>query len=79
MSIEIAYDITMDEARRRTHVLEALGNDWDPIEALQGEEQANDMLYSGLDEQQLRIYKELATAGILPFRSDDDLTKPVKR
>ena len=27
--LDFAYDLTLDEARRRTAVLEAIGDDWD--------------------------------------------------
>jgi hypothetical protein len=35
------------------------------------EEKAYDMLYSGLDEDQQRIYDELVSAGVLPDRAVD--------
>ena len=61
----------LDEARRRTAVLEAIGDDWDPIAVLAEEEKAYDMLYSDLDEEQQRIYDELVSAGVLPDRTVD--------
>jgi hypothetical protein len=64
-----AYDLTLDEARRRTAVLEAVGDDWDPVEVLAEEERAWDMLYSGLDDDQQRIYDDLVSAGVLPDRA----------
>ena len=57
--LDFAYDLTLDEARRRTAVLEAIGDDWDPVAVLAEEEKAYDMLYSDLDEEQQRIYDEL--------------------
>ena len=69
--LAFAYDITLDEARRRAAVLEAIGDDWDPIRALAEEELAWDMLYSGLDDDQQRIYDELVSAGVLPDRAVD--------
>lgn len=66
---DFAYDLTLDEARRRSAVLEALGDDWDPVAVLAEEERAYDMLYSNLDDEQQRIYDELVEAGILPDRS----------
>ncbi|RMI28918.1 DUF6400 family protein [Nocardia stercoris] len=63
-----AYDLTMDEARRRLAVVAALGDDFDPVRALEQEELAYDMLYSGLDAEQQRIYDHLVHAGILPDR-----------
>jgi hypothetical protein len=32
--------LTLDEARRRTAILEAVGDDWDPVEMLAEEERA---------------------------------------
>jgi hypothetical protein len=64
-----AYDLTLDEVRRRTAVLEAIGADWDPSEVLAEEERAYAMLYSGLDAQQQRIYDDLVAAGVLPDRA----------
>ena len=32
--LDFAYDLTLDEARRRTAVLAAIGDDWDPIAVL---------------------------------------------
>ena len=63
-----------DEARRRTAVLEAIGDDWDPIAVLAEENKAYDMLYSDLDEEQQRIYNELVSAGVLPERAGDRVT-----
>jgi hypothetical protein len=67
--LEFAYDLTLDEARRRSAVLDSLGDDWDPIVVLAEEEKAYDMLYSDLDEEQQRIYGELVRAGVLPDRT----------
>lgn len=66
--LEFVYDLTLDEARRRSAVLEAIGEDWDPIRALAEEEQAYAMLYSNLDAEQQRYYDELVSAGVLPDR-----------
>lgn len=67
--LTFAYDLTLDEARRRTAVLEAIGDDWDPIAVLAEEDRAWDMLYSDLDAEQQRIYDELVSAGVLPGRA----------
>ncbi|MBV9350608.1 MAG: hypothetical protein JOZ23_03610, partial [Mycobacterium sp.] len=69
--LNCAFDLTLDEVRRRTAVLEAIGDDWDPIRALAEEEQAYAMLYSNLDDEQQRPYDELVTAGVLPDRAVD--------
>ena len=72
--LEFAYDLTLDEARRRSAVLEAIGDDWDPIAVLAEEQKAYDMLYSDLDEEQQRVYDELVRAGVLPERTTDRVT-----
>lgn len=74
----VNYDLTMDEARRRDAVMKVIGDEWDPIEALAGEELANNMLYSGLDGSQVQIYHALVAAGVLPDRPESELTKPVQ-
>ncbi|OBI85375.1 DUF6400 family protein [Mycobacterium sp. 1245805.9] len=71
---DFAYDLTLDEARRRAAVLEAIGGDWDPLEVLAEEERAWDLLYSGLDDDQQRIYDELVNAGVLPDRAANRVT-----
>ena len=53
--LDFAYHLTLDEARRRSAVLDAIGDDWDPVAVLAEEENAYDMLYSGLDEEQQRM------------------------
>jgi Family of unknown function (DUF6400) len=73
-NLDFAYDLTLDEARRRSAVLEAIGDDWDPIAVLAEEQTAYDMLYSDLDEEQQRIYDELVVAGVLPARTADRVT-----
>jgi hypothetical protein len=52
-------------------VLEAIGDNWDPVAVLAEENKACDMLYSNLDEEQHRIYDELVNAGVLPERDGD--------
>lgn len=66
--LDFGYDLTLDEARRRSAVLAAIGQDWDPIAVLAEEERAYDMLYSGLDAEQQRIYDELVTVRVLSDR-----------
>ena len=61
-------DLSLHEARRRAEVVAALGGDWDPLAVMRAEEQARDMLYSGLDEEQERTYAMLVAAGVLPRR-----------
>jgi hypothetical protein len=73
-NLNFAYDLTLDEARRRSAVLEAIGDDWDPIAVLAEEQKAYDMLYSDLDEEQQRVYDELVRAGVLPERTTDRVT-----
>ena len=69
--MEFAYDLTLDEARRRAAILEAIGEDWDPVEVLAQEDRAYAMLYSDLDDEQQRIYDDLVAAGVLPNREAD--------
>ena len=66
--LEFAYDLTLDEARRRSAVLEAIGDEWDPIAVFAEEQRAEEMLYSDLDDEQQRIYDDLVRAGVLPDR-----------
>ncbi|MFD9096656.1 DUF6400 family protein [Streptomyces collinus] len=66
--VEFTVDLTSHEMLRRTHALAALGPDWDPVAALRGEQEAYDLLYSGLDAEQQRVYDELVAAGVLPRR-----------
>ncbi|MBB4913024.1 DUF6400 family protein [Streptosporangium saharense] len=66
--VVVEIDLTLEEARRRAAVMEALGDDWDPIAVMQGEEEAYDLLYSNLDERQQEIYDALVAAGVLPYR-----------
>lgn len=66
--MDFAYDLTLDEARRRAAILEAIGEDWDPLAVLAEEDRAYAMLYSDLDDEQQRIYDELVAAGVLPER-----------
>ncbi|MEU3615661.1 DUF6400 family protein [Streptomyces sp. NPDC006872] len=70
MSSDFAIDLSAHEMLRRAHVLDALGSDWDPGEALRGEQEAYALLYSGLDDGQQRVYDELVAAGVLPPRGD---------
>lgn len=70
-NLEFAFDLTLDEVRRRSAVLDAIGPDWDPIRALEEEEQAYAMLYSNLDDEQQRHYDALVSAGVLPDRAVD--------
>jgi hypothetical protein len=67
--IQFVYDVTLDEIRRRRAVLEAIDQDWDPVQAMAEEDTASRMLYSDLDDEQQRIFDELVRAGVLPDRS----------
>ncbi|MEU8269796.1 DUF6400 family protein [Sphaerisporangium sp. NPDC049002] len=61
-------DLALHEARRRAEVVAALGPDWDPVAVMRAEEEACDLLYSGLDERQRETYEMLVAAGVLPRR-----------
>jgi hypothetical protein len=67
----IIHDLSVDEARRRSAILDAIGDDWDPIRALAQETQAHEPLYFDLNPDQQRIYNELVSAGVLPDRTAD--------
>lgn len=67
-----AIDLTREEARRRAEVVAALGDSWDPVAALRGEEDAHALLYSGLDAHQRDTYDMLVSAGVLPPRGPRD-------
>ena len=64
----MSFDLTVDEARRRAAVLQAIGAQWDPAVALANELAAYELLYSGLDGPHQRIYDDLVAAGVLPRR-----------
>ncbi|WRZ88606.1 DUF6400 family protein [Streptomyces sp. NBC_01007] len=68
--VEFDVDLTAQEALRQAQVLAVLGPDWDPIEVMRGEEAAYALLYSGLDEEQQRVYDGLVASGVLPRRGD---------
>jgi hypothetical protein len=68
----MSFDLTVDEARRRTAVLQAIGAHWDPAIVLANELAAYELLYSGLDGQTQRIYDDLVVAGVLPRRTSGD-------
>jgi hypothetical protein len=68
-NLDFAHDLTLDEARRRSAILEAIGADWDPVAVLAEEDKAYDRLYADLDDEQQRIYDELVAAGVLPNRA----------
>ncbi|MEU4732720.1 MULTISPECIES: DUF6400 family protein [unclassified Streptomyces] len=68
--VDFAVDLTSQEVLRRAQVMAALGPDWNPVEVLLGEEEAYDLLYSGLDAGQQRLYDDLVAAGVLPARGD---------
>ncbi|MFJ9344144.1 DUF6400 family protein [Streptomyces sp. NPDC101733] len=68
--VDFSVDLSSQEVLRRAQVMAALGPDWDPVEVLLGEEAAYDLLYSGLDPEQQRLYTDLVAAGVLPARGD---------
>ncbi|WP_214410415.1 DUF6400 family protein [Sphaerisporangium fuscum] len=66
--IVFEMDLSLHETRRRAEVVAALGTDWDPVAVVRGEQEAYDLLYSGLDDRQLEVYDMLVAAGVLPRR-----------
>ena len=67
-ALAMSFDLTVDEARRRAAVLQAIGAQWDPAVVLANEVAAYELLYSGLDGPTQRIYDDLVAAGVLPSR-----------
>ena len=64
------YDLTLDEARRRAAVLEAIDGDWDPVQALAEEERAWDLLavsYVLTDWNELPVPSEIVATDTDPF------------
>ena len=61
-------DLGSHELRRRAEILRALGPGWDPLVVLQGENEAYERLYSGLDPEQQEIYHRLVRAGVLAWQ-----------
>ncbi|MGW7247773.1 DUF6400 family protein [Streptomyces decoyicus] len=59
-------DLAAHEARRRAEVLAALGDTWDPVAVMEGENDAYRLLYSGLDAEQRATYEMLVAAEVLP-------------
>jgi hypothetical protein len=68
----MSFDLTLDEARRRAAVVQATDGHWDPAVALANELAAYELLYSGLDGPNQRIYDDLVAAGVLPRRRSGD-------
>lgn len=68
---DFEIDLTHDEVRRRAAVLGAIGDDWDPVAVLAGEQEAYRLLYSNLDAQQQETYDRLVAAGVLPGREGE--------
>jgi hypothetical protein len=64
------FDLDAHEVRRRAEILRALGSDWDPVAVLRGEEEAYELLYSGLDADQVEVYDRLVAAGVLAGRRE---------
>ncbi|RXS88208.1 hypothetical protein EST92_01460 [Streptomyces sp. TM32] len=62
----VEFDLTAHEARRRTEVVAALGDGWDPLAVMEGEADAYRLLYSDLDAEQQATYDMLVSAGVLP-------------
>jgi hypothetical protein len=70
--VVMAFDLAVDEARRRSAVLRAIGAHWDPAVVLANELAACEMLYSGLDGPTQQIYDYLVTARVIPRRQSSD-------
>ena len=70
----MAFDLAVDEARRRAAVLQlhAIGAHWDPAVVLANEQAACEMLYSGLDGPTQQIYDYLVAARVIPRRQSSN-------
>ena len=64
----MTFDLAVDEGRRRTAVLHAIGAHWDPAVVLANEQAACEMLYSGLDSPTQQIYDYPVAARVIPRR-----------
>jgi hypothetical protein len=64
----MAFDLAVDESRRRAAMLHAIGAHWDPAVVLANEQAACEMLYSGLDGPTQQIYDYLVAARVIPRR-----------
>ena len=62
----MAFDLAVDESRRRAAVLHAIGAHWDPAVVLANEQAACEMLSSGLDGPTQQIYDYLVAARVIP-------------
>jgi hypothetical protein len=58
-------DLTTHEHIRLAAVLEALGDDFNPLETMEAEHAARVLLYDNLDPAQLVIYNQLVRSGVL--------------
>jgi hypothetical protein len=56
------FDLTAHEQSRLAAVLEA--GAFDPVAILEGEREAQALLYSNLDAKQLAVYDQLVRAGV---------------
>ena len=61
----MTFDLAVDESRRRAALLHAIGPHWDPVVVLANEQEAWEMLYSGLDGPTQQIYNDLAAARVI--------------
>lgn len=66
-TVPFTFDLTSHEIDRLTAVLRAMP-DWDPAAVLAQETEAHELLYSGLDEEQLAVYDLLRAEGVLDVR-----------
>ena len=67
-NLDYAYDLSVDEIRRRQAVLEAIGDPWDPVQRAEDELLAYQMLFCTLDDEQQSILEDLVRARELPDR-----------
>ncbi len=62
---EHIFDVGQEDLRRRSLVIEAMGDEFDPTEIFRGEQKADELLFSNLDEEQQETYDMLKEHGVL--------------
>ncbi len=69
MSEYHVFDVGQEDLNRRSLVIEAMGDEFDPAEILQDEQEADELLFSNLDAEQQETYDMLVREGVICDRS----------
>ncbi len=69
MSEYHVFDVGQEDLNRRSLVIEAMGDEFDPAEILQDEQEADELLFSNLDAEQQETYDMLVREGVICARS----------